>query len=473
MTEKHILLVEDSLSLSTIYQQYLRNIGVKVQAVDTGDACLGHVESNDPSVVILDLGLPDMSGIEILKKLREERPETSVVVITNNASLGTAVEAMKLGAFDYVVKPFNAERLNTTVRNALERAVLNKQVSIIKSDIGRDGFHGFIGASLPMQAVYRIIESAAPSKATVFITGESGTGKEVCANAIHAASDRNKKTFVPLNCAAIPRELMESEIFGHVKGAFSGATSDRSGAAAEANGGTLFLDEICELDLDLQAKLLRLLQSGTYQRVGSSKPESCDLRVVCATNRDPLTEVRAGRFREDLYYRLHVIPIHLPPLRERGEDVMQVANALLARFATEERKEFKSFSPEAVQIIGDYPWPGNIRELQNALRNAVVLNSGDVLEAEMLPRWIGPATPERLRSLVAQSTSATAVKPTGNSEDAIRNIRPLWMVEKEAIMQALDACDGNVNRAATYLEVGASTLYRKKSEFEAAARRSA
>jgi|JI10StandDraft_1071094.scaffolds.fasta_scaffold08038_9 two-component system repressor protein LuxO len=471
MAKRSILLVEDTMSLTVAYQSYLRGVGAKVSAADTGAKCLASIASAVPDVLVLDLGLPDMNGLDILRSVRKEHPAVSVVVITNNASLGTAVEAMRLGAFDYVVKPFNAERLNTTVRNALERTVLRQEVREIRKDISRETFHGFVGGSKPMQAVYRMIESAAPSKATVFITGESGTGKEVCAAAIHAESDRSQKPFVPLNCAAIPRELMESEIFGHVKGAFSGAVSDRTGAAMSAHGGTLFLDEICEMDMDLQAKLLRLLQSGTVQRVGANKAEPVDIRVVCATNRNPMEEVQAGRFREDLYYRLHVIPMHLPPLRERGADVAMISNFLLGKFAAEEGKEFDHFSPEAEARILAHAWPGNVRELQNAIRNAVVLNSGAVLEADMLPGWLGTVG----KVVVEAPATPQSMIPVGMPmmHTSIAGIRPLWQVERDAIQEALRICDGNVTRAAAFLEIGASTLYRKKAEFEALQAKSA
>ena len=467
-----ILLVEDMLPLTTVYMQYLRAIGSPVIAVDTGGKCLAEFAKSPPRVLILDLGLPDSEGLGVLTRIRAEHPETSVIVITSNASLGTAIEAMRMGAFDYVVKPLNAERLCTTVRNALARAIPKQETSPVNVGQLRDTFYGFYGASEPMQIVYRMIESAAPSQATVFITGESGTGKELCASAIHNASDRAKKAFVPINCAAIPHGLMESEIFGHVKGAFSGATSDRVGAAMEADGGTLFLDEICEMEFDLQAKLLRLIQTGTYQRVGSSKTEHANLRVVCATNRDPKVEVEQGRFREDLYYRLHVIPMQLPPLRDRGDDIMLIANRLLSRFSKEENKEFTTFSPEAEDKITNYNWPGNIRELQNALRNAVVLNHGKIVEKTMLPNWIDDHKP-RFQPPPKQDVSNNNFKSTETSTNSRAQLLPLWQIERDAIMNALRICDGNVTRAAAFLEIGASTLYRKKIEFEAMVIRSA
>jgi two-component system, repressor protein LuxO len=461
--KRKILLVEDTLSLATIYQQFLLALGAEVVTANSGADCLSALQQASPDVLILDLGLPDVNGIDILKQVRKDMPAVSVVVITNNASLGTAIEAMRLGAFDYVVKPFNAERLTTTVRNALDMSTQKQEVIEIKRDIVRDSFHEFVGGSLPMLAVYRMIESAAPSKATVFITGESGTGKEVCASAIHAESDRAKRPFIALNCAAIPRELMESEIFGHVKGAFSGAIAERLGAAMAANGGTLFLDEVCEMDMDLQTKLLRLLQSNTIQRVGASKTEAVDIRVICATNRDPLEEVRAGRFREDLYYRLHVIPIHLPPLRTRGADVMMIADFLLGKFSAEEGKKFDRISNEVAAIISAYEWPGNVRELQNAIRNAVVLNTGVVLEKSMLPAWL-----IQKQAVVRALPVIPAASPTAlfESKSLGSEIRPLWQVEQEAIVHALRVFNGNVTRAAAFLEIGASTLYRKKAEFE-------
>jgi DNA-binding NtrC family response regulator len=470
-----ILLIEDSPPLSTVYQQFLKSAGHQVVAVDNGRDGLQKLEELQPKVIVLDLGLPDINGMEILKKITEENLATSVVVITNNASLSTAIEAMRHGAFDYVVKPLNSERLNTTVRNALERFSLREEVTIFRTQIARPAVQGFIGSSTPMQAVYRIIESAAASRATVFITGESGTGKEVCANAIHTASDRSEKPFVAINCAAIPRELMESEIFGHVKGAFTGATADRKGAASVANGGTLFLDEICEMDLDLQAKILRLIQSGSFQRVGSSKTENADLRIICATNRKPQEEVRAGRFREDLFYRLHVIPVHLPPLRDRGNDVMEIARTFLTRFAEEEGKSFSGFAEDAREAIKSYNWPGNVRELENALRNAIVLNDGKELAARMLPTWVLDAAIcaapswQRAASSCGMAPSSTGSNPIGGEIkfNGASDITPMWQLEKQAILAAIEACGGNVPRAAAFLEIGVSTIYRKKAEWEA------
>ena len=292
------MLVEDTPSLARVYTEYLKKAAFTVTAVETGAAALEALRETPPELVLLDLQLPDMNGMEILKYVSGQQIPTAVVIITAHASVNVAVEAMRYGAYDFVVKPFTADRLMVTVRNAVERLRLVQIVDTYTGELARSRFHGFIGSSLAMQGVYRIIESAASSRATVFVTGKSGTGKEVCAEAIHRQSPRRDNPFMAINCGAIPKELMESEIFGHVKGAFTGAVADREGAAARANGGTLFLDEICEMELALQTKLLRFLQTGTFQKVGGTELEKVDLRIMCATNRDPLPRWRkAGSAR--------------------------------------------------------------------------------------------------------------------------------------------------------------------------------
>ncbi len=453
-----ILLVEDTLSLAVVYQQYLRQEGYEVVMADCGQQALEILQSQNVHLILLDLELPDMDGMTILRQVTEQQLPCAVVVITAHGSADIAVEAMRCGAFDFLTKPFDSKRLCATARNALQHQQLSSLVAHYKENFERNSFAGFIGASMPMQAVYRIIESAAPSKATVFITGESGTGKEVCAEAIHKSSPRREHPFVALNCAAIPHDLMESEIFGHVKGSFTGAVGDRKGAASLADGGTLFLDEICEMDLDLQSKLLRFIQTGSFQKVGSGKMESVDVRFVCATNRDPLAEVKAGRFREDLYYRLHVIPLTLPPLRERGEDILLLARELLSRYAREEGRRFTDFSPEAVRLLLDYPWPGNVRELQNVIRNTVVLNDGERVEVTMLP------PPLSNRGAIQMPPADNPIAVTAEAQP--QPVRPLWIVEKEAIEHAIRQCDGNIPKAAALLEISPSTIYRKKQAWE-------
>jgi DNA-binding NtrC family response regulator len=299
-----ILLVEDSQALAGVYAAYLRKAGMSVVGAENGSQALKYIGDDVGRVVLLDLQLPDMDGMEILRKLRSEADPPAVVVVTADGSLRTAVDAMREGAYDFLVKPLTEERLVVTSRNALDHVRLRRTVDSFQDGLDRKEYHGFIGSSLAMQAVYHTIDCVAASKATVFITGESGTGKEICAAAIHNQSPRRDGPFVPLNCAAIPRDIMESEIFGHVKGAFTGAIRNRSGAARDADGGTLFLDEICEMDADLQTKLLRFLQTEMVQPVGSTQQTRVDVRIICATNRDPQREIQAGRFREDLFYRL-------------------------------------------------------------------------------------------------------------------------------------------------------------------------
>lgn len=451
-----ILMVEDSAPLAAIYRAYLQNEPLELTCVVSGQAALDALAHALPDILLLDLHLPDMSGMEILRHIHDSQLAVSTIVMTAHGSVDKVVDAMRLGAHDFIAKPVDAERLKVTIRNTVQLRQLNTLVSRYQSEFRRERFEGFVGASLAMQEVYRTIETAASSRATIFITGESGTGKEVCAEAIHRLSGRKEQEFLALNCAAIPKELMESEIFGHVKGAFTGAVSDRVGAAERANGGTLFMDELCEMDLELQSKLLRFLQTGCFQRVGSSATECVDVRIVCATNRDPLQEVREGRFREDLYYRLHVIPLHLPPLRERGDDVLRIADKLLLDYAAEEGKQFRRFSEAARQIMLNYRWPGNIRQLQNVIRQVAVLHDGLEVLPDMLPR-----------TLLLEPAVAPAMPVAGLGTPTIPSIRPLAEVEREAIMQALAFCNDNIPQAARLLQVSPSTLYRKLQGWQA------
>ncbi|WP_273859035.1 quorum-sensing sigma-54 dependent transcriptional regulator LuxO [Photobacterium sp. GSS17] len=468
---RQVLMVEDTASVATLYKSYLNPLGVAVTIVGTGSDALAFIKDTVPDLILLDLRLPDMTGLEVLEAVKNDYPNVPVVIMTAHGSIDVAVEAMRYGAQDFLIKPCEADRLRVTVNQALKEEQRKSEGQTTSKQTGAQ-YQGFIGNSLPMQAVYRVIESAASSKATVFITGESGTGKEVCAEAIHAASPRSDKPFVALNCAAIPKELIESELFGHVKGAFTGASTERQGAVEMANNGTLFLDELCEMDLDLQSKLLRFIQTGTYQKVGSSKTQSVDVRFVCATNRNPWLEVQEGRFREDLYYRLHVIPITLPPLRDRGEDVLEIAHALLALMSVEEGKNFSRFAPEVMELFRRYHWQGNVRELQNVIRNIVVLNSGEEVTLMMVPPPINNggvnfASPRN--TVVSTPLDSDPVPSVGTSQIVDKSqVEPLWVVEKRAIQAAIDACDGNIPRAAGLLEVSPSTIYRKLQTWQEA-----
>ncbi|GLQ72981.1 quorum-sensing sigma-54 dependent transcriptional regulator LuxO [Vibrio penaeicida] len=446
---KYLLMVEDTASVAALYRSYLNPLGLDITIVGTGIDAIKSLEKRTPDLILLDLRLPDMTGMDVLSSVKSNYPDVPVIFMTAHGSIDTAVEAMRKGAQDFLIKPCEADRLRVPVNNALRKA------GKLRSPTSEpdNNYQGFIGSSQTMQAVYRTIDSAAPSKASLFITGESGTGKEVCAEAIHAASKRGDSPFIAINCAAIPKDLIESELFGHVKGAFTGASTDRQGAAELADGGTLFLDELCEMDLDLQTKLLRFIQTGTFQKVGSSKMKSVDVRFVCATNRDPWKEVQEGRFREDLYYRLYVIPLHLPPLRNRGEDVVEIAYSLLGHMSHEEGKGFVRFSQQVLDKFIEYEWPGNVRQLQNVLRNAVVLNHGSEITLNMLPPPLNLPSVSELKQANATDSISTKL--------SIEEIRPLWLTEKSAIEQAIEACEGNIPKAAGHLDVSPSTLYRK------------
>ncbi|EIT7025578.1 sigma-54 dependent transcriptional regulator [Vibrio vulnificus] len=489
-----VLLVEDSTSLAILYKQYVKDEPYDIFHVETGRDAIQFIERNTPQLVILDLKLPDMSGEDVLDWINQNDVPTAVIIATAHGSVDIAVSLMNKGAEDFLEKPIKADRLKTSIAVHLKRAKLEHLVENMQSRFDRPRYHGFIGACLPMQAVYKTIDSVAPTTASVFINGESGTGKEVCAEAIHKQSLRKDKPFIAINCGAIPRDLMESEIFGHLKGAFTGATTDRKGAAMLANGGTLFLDELCEMELEMQKKLLRFLQTGTFTPLGGSKEIKVDVRIICATNREPLKEVEEGRFREDLYYRVHVVPIEMPPLRERGNDIVELANHFLKTYAKEDGKKFNSISKEAQSILKKYNWPGNVRQLQNIIRNIVVLNDDNQLNMEHLPAQL-TTKPQTVKEPAKLSTPPQPVQAViqemRNGHEALNHhsletqtskanplahnafhhsdgsIRPMWQIEREAIQNAIAFCDGNVISAAVMLELSPSTVYRKKQAWEA------
>ena len=488
-----VLLVEDTPSLSMVYQSTLARAGVSVDPVFSAREALSYLRARKSRIVLLDLMLPDGNGLDILAELQRTNPKTKVIVITANGSINRAVEAMRGGAFDFLVKPFDDRRL----LSAVENAVKSLDMEAAEAEAGTPSLaetpevRGFVGSSPAMRQIYHMIHSIGRSTATVFITGESGTGKEIAAQAIHQQSTRRAGPFVPINCGAIPKDLLESEVFGHLKGSFTGAISDKIGAAAAADGGTLFLDEVCEMDLSLQTKLLRFLQTSMIQPVGAVDQRKVDVRIVCATNRDPAAEVRAGRFREDLFYRLHVVPINMPPLRDRGDDVLEIADWLLKRFAREEGKTFQKLSDEVRTSLRRYYWPGNVRQLENVLRNAVVLNDGNEITLDMLPPSIfqikrptgnANAAPAGLQP---RPDSAPSLRPFpqpvagggqfGDAGDdpaangeALRGLvgSTLADLEREFIEITISECGGSIPRAARILDVSPSTLYRKREAWE-------
>jgi two-component system, repressor protein LuxO len=465
-----VLLVEDSEPLSELYRAYIRREPIVVRQAATLAAAKEMLLALRPAALLLDLELPDGSGLDLIETARSAGLDPAAIVITGHGSVNVAVDAMRAGAYDFLVKPVDGERLLTTLRNALERRRLAQIVEALGTDVGAASFEGFIGADLSMQAIYRIINLAAKSRSTVFITGESGTGKEVCAEAIHRRSPRRNGAFVALNCGAVPKELMESEIFGHVKGAFTGATTDRDGAATRADGGTLFLDELCEMDPALQVKLLRFVQTGAVQPVGSDAMRKPDVRIICATNRTPLIEVEAGRLREDLYYRLHVLPIELPPLRDRGSDVLLLARHFLAAFSREEGRRFRGFAADAEARLCACRWPGNVRQLQNVIRQIVVVHDGDLVSGAMLPADFDSERLADDERTAAPMTPATPPAPAATAaigrKDAIVSLAEL---ERQAIERAIELCGGNMTEAAARLGVNVSTIYRKRQGWSKAA----
>ena len=492
MSRKRILIVEDLATLAIAYAAQLERAGFETMTVDTGAQALRALaDEGQFAAMLLDLQLPDVDGLQLLRDNTELLGRLPVVVATADASLSRAIEAMRLGAFDFLVKPLAGPRLVSVVTSAVETGQVPQTAPAPTSTTpkAKTGPGTFIGSSAAMQEVYRQIIAIARSRATVFITGESGTGKEVCAEAIHREGGRSTGPFVAINCGAIPENLLESELFGHLKGSFTGAVADRIGAVQAAHKGTLFLDEICEMALPLQVKLLRFLQTGTVQRVGANRVEEVDVRIVCATNRDPEREVAEGRFREDLYYRLAVVPVHMPPLRDRGSDIAELAEAFLQRFANEEGKHFDPMGSAQLAALTAYNWPGNVRELQNVLRRATVLNEGPTLPLSAFPlaaQIAGTLSPSLASSTVspmrpaAGLASASAVQaghlnsPPLNSgqrdllaiAQALRGLT-LDEIERIAIDSAIDNAGGSLPAAARVLGVSPSTLYRKRERWQA------
>ncbi len=466
-----VLLIEDTPSLQMVYEAILNKSGYEVDCANTADEGARIFAGQQHPVVLLDLLLPDRDGLELMGDLLKAEPNTKVIVITANGSINRAVSAMRAGAFDFLVKPFDEQRLLSSVKNALTDLEQNGKKSPPRG-IHEGRFQKFIGSSAQMQSVYKKICSIGRSTATVFITGESGTGKELCADAIHQVSNRASGPFIALNCGAIPGDLLESEVFGHLKGSFTGAIYDKVGAAAAADGGTLFLDEICEMDMALQTKLLRFLQTSTIQPVGAVTPRKVDVRIICATNRDPVKEVAAGRFREDLFYRLHVVPIHLPPLRERGQDVIELAEDAVRRFSREEGREFTSLSRDVKRVFAAHPWPGNVRHLLNVVRNAVVLNEGDTIELSML-------APEFLSAMTTHMAAAKSpaipvfeedIQPSGYGvekavSELVESRYTMADLERELIEATVLRYKGSVPRAARHLDLSPSTIYRKRENW--------
>ncbi len=436
-----VLVVDDEQSMRELLAIMLRQVGYEVTAADGGEAAIKALETDAFDLVITDLRMRKADGLAVLRAAKEHSPRTVVLVVTAFASTETAVEAMKLGAYDYVTKPFKLDELKLTIANALERKRLQEENLALKRQLRIErGFENFIGRSRKMLDVFETIRKTADSGSTVMITGESGTGKELVAQAVHAESGRRRAPFISVNCGAVPEALMESELFGHVKGAFTGAVTNTEGLFAAADGGTLFLDEITEIPHSVQVKLLRVIQEREIRRVGDTRDQKVDVRLIAASNRELAKAVSDGTLREDLFYRLNVIPIHLPPLRERREDIAPLVAHFVRKIAVEIGKEVKGVSPETLAILERYHWPGNIRELENIVERAIVLGNSDTLEPDALPTTI--TVPKELQD-VGIDIPAGGV----DLEETMDRI------ERRYIQLALERTAGVQTRAAQLLKV--------------------
>lgn len=446
MEARHnILVVDDEEVIRAGCRQILSKIDCQVQEAQDGETALRMIAQEKFDVLILDLKMPGISGIEVLTAVRRVSPETAIIVITGYATVDSAVEAMKAGAADFLPKPFTPDTLRIIVRRVLENKTLKVENLCLKEEARKGQSDAIlIGESPAMEAIRRFIEQVGPTDSTVLITGESGTGKEVVARALHAKSLRRDKPFVAVDCSALVGTLLESELFGHVKGSFTGAIATKYGRFELANGGTIFFDEVGNLSPEVQAKFLRVLQEREFSRVGSTQVVRVDVRVLAATNKDLLQATKTGSFREDLYYRLSVLPITIPPLRQHKEDIPLLARYFLNKYNQKRKREIRGISPEAMDCLMAYDWPGNVRELENAIERAVVLSPTDILEAEMF------------------SYLCKTISPTEKS------VKPLTLatLEREHILRVLRETKGNKVRAAKLLGIDRKTLWRKLKQFE-------
>lgn len=446
-----ILIIDDDTSLRRVLEYSLQTAGYSVATAASGEEGVRLFAETGPSLVICDMKMTGIDGMQVLKNIKSASPETPVIMITAFGSVDMAVEAMKAGAYDYITKPFNRDALGLTVSKALQFSNLAAENRRLKSELAdRNDFRSLIGVSPAMEKVFQIVHKVADTDASVLITGESGTGKELVARSIHLRSGRRSGPFMAINCAAIPHDLLESELFGHIKGAFTGAIKDKTGKFLQANGGTLFLDEVGELPLELQSKLLRVLQERMVEPVGDGKPHRLDVRVVTATNRDIEKAIANGAFREDLYYRLAVIPLHLPSLRQRQDDIPLLVRHFCAKYGA----SAVNFDQDVLKRLNDYPWPGNVRELENLVERLLILRSSDTITLVDLP--------DNFLNYERPVTTATVVNlpPDGYS---------LEQIEREVVVQALERNNWNQTAAARFLRIPRHTLLYRMEKYRIAA----
>ena len=450
MSKRHILVVDDDESLRRVTQVQLQQAGYEVTTAAEGNQALALARERTPDLVITDLKMPAMSGLDLLKRIRTEYRDMIVIVVTAFGTVESAVEAMRAGAYDYITKPVNPDELRLTVGRALENLDLREEVQALRSSLDRKyGFENILGSSNALLSVLDMAARAAQTDSTVLVRGETGTGKEILAKAIHFNSRRKEKAFVTINCGAIPRELLESEIFGHVKGSFTGAVANKKGKAEIADGGTLFLDEIGEMPLELQVKLLRLIQQGEIEKVGASGTSQVDVRIIAATHRNLQAMIEDGHFREDLYYRLAVIPLDLPSLRERPEDIPELLQSFFVKAKEKHGHPDLVLPLRLVPHFSAYTWPGNVRELENIIERLVVLTPSKEIRLNDLPDFLRRERPvlEELR---------LDLPPHGISLEA---------VEKELILRALKKFNWNQTQAARYLDLSRKTLIYRMDKF--------
>ncbi|MDI6809535.1 MAG: sigma-54 dependent transcriptional regulator [Candidatus Eisenbacteria bacterium] len=457
-----ILIVDDEEAIRHFVGKFLEDEGFTVVTAATGGEAISLIGKDLPDVVLLDLKLPDMNGIDVLQKIKRAEPGLTVIMVTAYADVSSAVKAMKSGAFDYLNKPVNFEELLVVLDKALEQTKLWRELRHLRTQRKETFSRDFVRGRSPLiLQIYEIVDQVAKSESTsVLIEGESGTGKELVANLIHEKSSRADKPFIEVNCAAIPRELLESELFGHEKGAFTDARSQKLGLLELANGGTLFLDEVGEMSLTIQVKLLRVLERMTFRRVGGTKDITVSVRIISATNQNLEHAVREGSFREDLYFRLKVVPIRVPPLRERKEDIIDIAKHFMLQFNRAFRKNFQSISPEAELLLLEYAWPGNIRELKNLFERTILLESGDAIQKEHIAKGL-QQTGIKIYSLSSSIDSILSLPEL--PEEGIELERLLRDLEKSLIQKATRTAGGNQTKAAELLNIKRDRLrYRLK-----------
>lgn len=450
--------MDDEETIRRLLQHWVANRwGYEARIFGTGEECLEAIQ-DDPDLILMDIMMPGMGGIDALKEIKKRDPDIPVIMLSAQGDMQVAVESLKLGASDYFGKPIDFPKLEASIRTILQLREVSREVVHLKERMERDvHFENVIASSGEMQEVFRLVNKVKNSSIPVLVMGESGTGKELISRAIHFHSDRKNAPFVVVNCASIPHELLESELFGHEKGAFTGAYQRRVGRFEQANGGTLFLDEIGEMDLSLQAKLLRVLQTKQFERVGGNETITSDVRMVSATNRDLREEVRNKRFREDLFFRIAAFPILIPPLRQRKPDILVLVEHFLRRFAAEQSRKGLHFTREALKFLYEYPWPGNVRELENVVQRAVVMAEKDAITEKDLP-------------IAVQSYGAGgATQPNASvfdGGDAGKSIRPMEAVKEEALRAALEITGGNILEAASRLKIGRATFYRMMKRYK-------